>query len=120
MILSVNSSVLPRFIGVSPYNDEIDSNEDAEFEPLIVYTEKGRDVQLDCAFSGNPAPTVFWVKLNFEDASQNEVLEAQGPVLVSAPKSCLFTVFLFIFFFHHRILHPSMKQLHSTAMVIIQ
>lgn len=52
-------------------------------EKNVVKVMKGDEVSLDCFAEGSPNPTVHWLKLNFYDASKNQILNENDNVLVS-------------------------------------
>jgi hypothetical protein len=60
--------------------DEFDDDERSTQN--ITYVKKGDSLKLDCLVVGEPAPEIFWVKINYLDESKNEILEEHGNFLV--------------------------------------
>lgn len=91
--LSFNVAVLapPKFIDFSVtsstntnrfHNDKIrieQKNEDKN----VIKVMKGDDVPMECFAEGSPSPNIHWLKLDFYDASKNELLDEDENVLVS-------------------------------------
>lgn len=44
---------------------------------------KGEDVVLECFAKGTPHPNIHWIKMNFYDSSQNELLDENENIFVS-------------------------------------
>lgn len=60
----------------------LDEFEDDERGSNITYVTKGDNLKLSCLVVGEPAPEIYWVRINYLDESKNEILEERGNFLV--------------------------------------
>lgn len=69
------------FVSNQFHNDKtkIEQSSDAK---NIVKVVKGEDVALECFAEGSPNPNIHWLKMNFYDASKNELLDEGENILV--------------------------------------
>lgn len=63
------------------HNDKVKVDQTSESNNLVKVA-KGEDVSLECFAEGSPNPNIHWLKIDFYDASRNELLDENGNVLV--------------------------------------